>query len=69
MIGWEGLGLRVVEQRCETERFGVSNWVMSFWREGTDGSVWRERLLWRLLMEALLGISEELLVSETTRRL
>lgn len=59
--------MRVVKQRWETERSRASRGE-SFWREGRDGSVWRERLLWRLLLEVslvlVLGKSEELLVSE-----
>ncbi|RVX04469.1 hypothetical protein CK203_018399 [Vitis vinifera] len=43
----------------------------SFWSEGTDGRVWRERLLWRLLpqlispeVDKLPNISGDLLLSE-----
>lgn len=58
------------------ERFRVSE--ESFWREGTDGRVWRESCLWRLLLLVvvefddemeLLGISEELVVSEGNKSL
>lgn len=60
--------MRVVKQRWETERSRASRGE-SFWREGRDGNVWRERLLWRLLLEEVLlvlvlGKSEEPLVSE-----
>ncbi|PON74665.1 LOW QUALITY PROTEIN: hypothetical protein TorRG33x02_247010, partial [Trema orientale] len=38
------------------------------WREGTEGRVWRERLLWRLgllvLLLLLLGVEEEVGTSE-----
>lgn len=56
------------------ERFKVSG--ESFCRDERDGKVWKERLLWRLVLHvsveevddddvALLGVSEELPVSET----
>lgn len=74
VIGSGGRGLREVVVVWETERFKVSG--ESFCRDGTDGKVWRERLLWRLALlvsveevddddVALLSVSEGLLVSET----
>ncbi|CAN6676248.1 unnamed protein product [Malus baccata var. baccata] len=72
VMGREGRrGLRVAKQRWETERSRASRGE-SFWRETTDGSVWRERLLWRLLLLVslalvlALGTSEVLLVSEVS---
>lgn len=62
------------------ERFRVSG--ESFWREGTDGRVWRESWLCRLLLLVVMmllvefdddvelpGISEELVVSEGNKSL
>lgn len=61
------LGLREARRTAVAEEFAAefSGESMSFWREGTEGRVKRERLLWMLLL--LLDdewVSELLLVSE-----
>lgn len=46
------LGLRQVRRMAVAEEFAAAFWgeSISFWREGTEGRVKRERLLWMLLL-------------------
>lgn len=63
-------GRREASERCDTERWRDSGESARHWREGTDGSVWRERLDSMLLLgprvaeEVVLAISDEALQSD-----